>query len=83
MSLGVGLAAFLVTAALSGRAGVADLRRRSLRWRVQVRWYLIALLSVPIGATLISLAIYGRCLAPARLPTLSRIESRRSVASIT
>src|SRR5688572_33191667 len=59
MSLGAGLAAFLVTAALSGRAGVADLTRRSLRWRVPVRWYLIALLSVPIGATLISLVIYG------------------------
>src|SRR5687768_4585077 len=57
--LGVGLAAFLVTAALSGRAGVADLIRRSVRWRVSVRWYLIALLTVPVGATLISLAIYG------------------------
>jgi hypothetical protein len=40
--LGVGLAAFPVTAALSGRAGVADLVRRSVRWRVSVRWYLIA-----------------------------------------
>ena len=60
MSLGAGLAAFLVTAALSGRAGVADLTRRSVRWRVQVRWYLIALSSVPVGATLISLVIYGR-----------------------
>jgi membrane protease YdiL (CAAX protease family) len=59
MSLGAGLAAFLVTAALSRRAGVADLGRRSLRWRVSLRWYLIALLSVPVGATLISLAIYG------------------------
>jgi uncharacterized protein len=59
MSLGTGLAAFLVTAALSGRAGVADLRSRSVRWQVPVRWYLIALLSVPVGATLISLAIYG------------------------
>ena len=57
--LGVGLAGFLVTAALSGRAGVADLVRRSVRWRVSVRWYLIALLTVPVGATLISLAIYG------------------------
>jgi membrane protease YdiL (CAAX protease family) len=57
--LGVGLAAFLVTAALSGRAGVADLVRRSVRWRLSVRWYLIALLTVPVGATLISLAIYG------------------------
>jgi membrane protease YdiL (CAAX protease family) len=53
-----GLAALLVPAALSGRAGVADLTRRSVRWRVPVRWYLIALLSVPVGATLISLVIY-------------------------
>jgi membrane protease YdiL (CAAX protease family) len=58
-SLGVGLAAFLVTAALSGRAGVADLGRRSVRWRVPVRWYLIALFSFPVAATLVSLAIYG------------------------
>jgi len=58
-ALGVALAAFLVTAGLSGRAGVADLGRRSVRWRVPVRWYLIALFSVPVAATLISLAIYG------------------------
>jgi uncharacterized protein len=59
MSLGLGVAAFLVTAALAGRAGVADLGRRSVRWRVPVRWYLIALFYVPVTATLISLAIYG------------------------
>ena len=59
LSLGAGLAAFLVTAALSGRAGAADLGRRSLRWRVAVRWYLIGLLFVPVTATLISLVIYG------------------------
>jgi membrane protease YdiL (CAAX protease family) len=57
--LGVGLGAFFVTYALSGRAGVADLARRSVRWRVRLRWYLIALLTVPVGATLISLTIYG------------------------
>ncbi len=57
--LGVGLAAFLVTYALDGRAGVADLARRSVRWRVPLRWYLIALFTVPVGATLISLTIYG------------------------
>jgi hypothetical protein len=59
MSLGAAIAAFLVTAALSGQAGVTDLTRRSVRWRVPMRWYLIALLSVPVGATLISLVIYG------------------------
>jgi uncharacterized protein len=59
ISLGAGFAAFLVTAALSGSAGVVDLRRLSVRWRVPVRWYLIALLSVPVGATLISEVIFG------------------------
>ena len=57
--VGVGLGAFLVSYALSGRAGVADLARRSVRWRVPVRWYLIALLTVPVAATLISVVIYG------------------------
>jgi len=57
--LGVGLGAFVVTAALAGREGVVDLARRSVRWRVPVRWYLVALLTVPVGATLISLPIYG------------------------
>jgi uncharacterized protein len=57
--LGVGLGAFVVTAALAGRDGVVDLARRSVRWRVPVRWYLVVLFTVPVGATLISLAIYG------------------------
>ena len=57
--LGVGVGAFLVTYALSGRRGVADLARRSVRWRVRLRWYLVARFTVPVGATLISLVIYG------------------------
>ncbi|HEX9762318.1 MAG TPA: hypothetical protein VGA97_04370 [Acidimicrobiia bacterium] len=57
--LGVGLAAFLVTAATEGRTGVTDLVRRSLRWRVPFRWYLIALLGVPLAATLVAITIYG------------------------
>lgn len=57
--LGVGIGAFLVTAALTGRDGVVDLARRSTRWRVPVRWYLVALFTVPVGATLISLVTYG------------------------
>jgi membrane protease YdiL (CAAX protease family) len=57
--LGVGLGAFLVTAALKGRDGVVDLAQRSVRWRVPVGWYLVALFTVPVGATLLSLGIYG------------------------
>jgi membrane protease YdiL (CAAX protease family) len=41
--VGVALPAVLVTAATSGREGVRDLLRRSLRWRVGVRWYILAL----------------------------------------
>jgi uncharacterized protein len=58
--LGVGLAAFVVTGAADGRSGVTDLARRSLRWRVPVRWYAIALLGVPVAATLVAIAVYGR-----------------------
>jgi membrane protease YdiL (CAAX protease family) len=45
---GLALPAFLVTAATDGKAGVRDLLRRSLRWRVGVHWYLIALLGLLI-----------------------------------
>jgi uncharacterized protein len=40
--LGSAVPAFIVTALLSGRAGVWDLARRSLRWRVPLRRYLIS-----------------------------------------
>ena len=57
--LGVGIGAFVVTGALAGRDGGVDLAQRSLRWRVPIGRYLVALFTVPVGATLISLAIYG------------------------
>jgi uncharacterized protein len=60
--LGVALPAFLVMAAMHGWAGVQDLARRCLRWRVGVRWYLIALFGVPVATVLCASAIFG--LAP-------------------
>jgi CAAX protease family protein len=57
--LGVALAAFLVVAATDGRAGVRDLAGRSLRWRVGVRWYLVALLGMPIAVLLGATALFG------------------------
>jgi membrane protease YdiL (CAAX protease family) len=55
-------AAFMVVAAMHGRAGVLDLARRSLRWRVGLRWYLVALLGLPIATLLCASALFG--LAP-------------------
>ena len=40
---GLALPAFLVAAAKDGKEGARELLRRCLRWRVGVRWYLLAL----------------------------------------
>ena len=57
--LGVAVAAFLVVAASNGRAGVHDLASRCLRGRVGVRWYLVALLAMPVAVPLAATAFYG------------------------
>jgi membrane protease YdiL (CAAX protease family) len=57
--LGVALPAFLVVAATGGRAGVRELASRCLRWRVGLRWYLVALLSVPIAALACATVVFG------------------------
>jgi uncharacterized protein len=60
--LGSAVPAFIVTALISGKAGVRDLARRSFRWRVPLRWYAISLL-VPAMVLLVFVTIiYG--LAP-------------------
>jgi membrane protease YdiL (CAAX protease family) len=59
---GVALPAFIVVAAMSGKTGVRDLASRSLRWRVGVRWYLVALFGVPVATVLCASVIFG--LAP-------------------
>jgi membrane protease YdiL (CAAX protease family) len=56
---GVALAAVLVVAASDGRAGVRDLARRSLRWRVGVRWYLLAVLGLPVVVLAGAIALFG------------------------
>src|SRR5215469_11399003 len=42
------LATFLVTAITTGRAGVRQLLRRYVLWRVGVRWYLLVLVGLPL-----------------------------------
>jgi uncharacterized protein len=57
--LGSAVPAFIVTALVRGKAGVRDLARRSFRWRVPLRWYLISLLA-PLLILLIAVTIlYG------------------------
>ena len=56
---------------MSGKAGVRDLARRSFRWRVPLRWYLISLLA-PLLIFLIAVTIlYG--FAPLRALAQNRL----------
>jgi membrane protease YdiL (CAAX protease family) len=49
-------AALTVLAVVQGRPGLADLGRRMLRWRVGVRWYVLAIV-LPLGATLAAIGL--------------------------
>jgi CAAX protease family protein len=60
--LGVALPAFLVSAATGGEAGVRNLLGRCLRWRVGVRWYLLALFGLLVATLLVASVFLG--LAP-------------------
>jgi len=59
---GVALPAFVVVAAARGREGVRELAGRCLRWRVSLRWYLFAFLSVPVLVLLCVGVVFGRAL---------------------
>ncbi|MEW1951007.1 CPBP family intramembrane glutamic endopeptidase [Pseudarthrobacter sp902506025] len=48
MLLGPAVASLVLTGVASGRAGYRDLRSRLLAWRVEGRWYLVALLVAPV-----------------------------------
>lgn len=50
MLAGPSLAGILLTALVSGRAGLRELLSRLLRWRVGARWYAVALLFTPLLA---------------------------------
>lgn len=68
MFIGPCIAGLLLTALVYGRTGLRDLRSRALRGRVAVRWYAVALLTTPLLATGILLAL--SFLSPAFLPDI-------------
>ncbi len=51
------VAGFLLTGLVYGRAGLRELLSRLLKWRVDVRWYAVALLIAPLVMTVIPLAL--------------------------
>ena len=73
---GVALPAFLVMAAIHGRAGIRDLASRSLRWHVHPRWYFIALFGLPAGVLLCASLIYGL------VPSVALVDKRSLLFSL-
>ena len=57
MLAGPSLAGLLMTSLVSGRAGLREVLRRLLTWRVGGRWYAVALLTAPVLAIAVSLAL--------------------------
>src|ERR671913_1799225 len=53
------LAAFVMTGATEGRAGVRRLLRRFVLWRVGFRWYVFAFVGIPVIAVLSVVVIPG------------------------
>jgi membrane protease YdiL (CAAX protease family) len=48
MLLGPSVSGLILTARLDGRRGLRELCLRLLRWRIDFRWYAVALLTVPL-----------------------------------
>ena len=57
--LGPTLAAFIMTGATEGRAGIRRLLRRYVLWRVGLRWYLVVLLGPPVIVLLATIVLPG------------------------
>jgi uncharacterized protein len=53
------LASLTVTAIITGKAGMRQLLRRYVLWRVGVRWYLLVLVGVPLIQLAVSSAFLG------------------------
>jgi len=57
MFAGPSVAGILMTGLVDGKAGFHHLRSRLLRWRVDVRWYVVAVLTAPLVVTAVLLPL--------------------------
>ncbi|HET9221950.1 MAG TPA: CPBP family intramembrane glutamic endopeptidase [Roseiflexaceae bacterium] len=70
MLLAPGIAGITVTALVDGRIGLAAMLSRMTRWRVERRWYVVALATMPLLVLAILCAL-GVLVSPAFAPALS------------
>jgi len=67
MLLGPSIAGLALTGLVYGRSGFRDLRTRFFKWRVNARWYAVALLTAPLSmaAVLLTLSLFSSDFVPA------------------
>ena len=72
---GPSVAGLVMTALVSGRAGLRELRTRLLRWRVSAAWWAAALLTGPVlvAAVLFGLSLYSPDFVPGLLTTEDKL----------
>ncbi len=70
---GPSIAGVITIALVAGKEGLRDLVKRALRWRVGLKWWLMALL-LPAALTLIALGV--NLLLGAKLPTFTFIKTQ-------
>jgi len=74
---GPSVSGVLLTGVVHGRAGLSALLSRLLRWRVDARWYAVALLTAPlfVAAVLFTLSL----LSPVFLPNIVTTDNKMSL----
>lgn len=72
---GPALAAFVMTGVTEGREGVRRLLRSIVLWRVGLRWYLFALIGIPVVLTLGALVVPGILASFKPMPLLTLLTS--------
>jgi CAAX protease family protein len=72
---GPSVAGMLLTGLASGRTGLRELGSRLLRWRVDARWYAVAILTTPLSAiaTLLALSFVSSEFVPGFLTTSAKV----------
>jgi membrane protease YdiL (CAAX protease family) len=74
MVAGPSVAGILLTGIVRGRAGLREFRSRLFKWRVEPRWYAVALLAAPATAATVFLAL--SLFSPQFLPAVFVTEQR-------
>lgn len=74
---GPNLAGLLMTGLVSGREGLRELLARFLKWRVDARWYVVALLATPLLAAAVNFAL--SLLSPDFLPGIVTTNDKASL----